>query len=138
MNSILLGWTKTMRSFKDQIERDIKAVFLNEREFADWHEIAFMSPPKNGLPAPPEPPVRMLVIVDDDELRDRKSSASNPTDGVYDADLLFYAQRADFLLNFGRLPVLQSKIRFDERTYTVTDIQDDENMVTITLGRKGS
>ncbi|TKH43460.1 hypothetical protein C1I60_14300 [Paenibacillus terrae] len=127
-----------MRSFKDQVEKDVKSVFLNVKEFADWHEISFMSPPKNGLPAAPEPPVRMLVIVDDDELRDRKSSASNPTDGVYDADLLFYAQRADFLLHFGRLPVMQSKIRFDERTYTVTDIQDDENMVTVTLGRKGS
>ncbi|MNW32436.1 hypothetical protein D3C74_93780 [compost metagenome] len=137
-SSILLGWTKTMRSFKDQLEKDVKDVFLNEKEFADWHEIAFMSPPKNGLPATPEPPVKMLVSVDDDELRDRKSSASNPTDGVYDADLLFYAQRADFLLNFDRLPVLQSKINFDGRIYTVADLQDDGNMITVTLGRKGS
>lgn len=137
-SSILLGWTKTMRSFKGQLEKDVKSVFLNEKEFADWHEIAFMSPPKNGLPATPEPPVKMLVIVDDDELRDRKSSASNPTDGVYDADLLFYAQRADFLLNFSRLPALQSKIRFDGRIYTVADLQDDGNMITVTLGRKGS
>ncbi|MGG1618228.1 hypothetical protein [Paenibacillus sp. NRS-1781] len=127
-----------MRSFKEQLEKDVKDVFLNEKEFADWHEIAFMSPPKNGLPATPEPPVKMLVIVDDDELRDRKSSASNPTDGVYDADLLFYAQRADFLLYFGRLPVLQSKIKFDGRIYTVADLQDDGNMITVTLGRKGS
>lgn len=127
-----------MRSFKDQLEKDVKDVFLNEKEFADWHEIAFMSPPKNGLPATPEPPVKMLVSVDDDELRDRKSSASNPTDGVYDADLLFYAQRADFLLNFDRLPVLQSKINFDGRIYTVADLQDDGNMITVTLGRKGS
>ncbi|MGG4218803.1 hypothetical protein ABEW32_11285 [Paenibacillus jamilae] len=125
-------------SFKDQIERDVKSVFLNEREFADWHEIAFMSPPKNGLPATPEQPVKMLVIIDDDELRDRKSSASNPTDGVYDADLLFYAQRADFFLYFGRLPVLQSKIKFDGRIYTVVDLQDDGDMITVTLGRKGS
>ncbi|MEK5378074.1 hypothetical protein [Paenibacillus sp. FSL P2-0173] len=125
-------------SFKDQLEKDVKDVFLNEKEFANWHEIAFMSPPKNGLPATPEPPVKMLVIVDDDELRDRKSSASNPTDGVYDADLLFYAQRADFFLYFGRLPVLQSKIKFDGRIYTVADLQDDGDMITVTLGRKGS
>ncbi|MGW8956621.1 hypothetical protein [Paenibacillus sp. NPDC055715] len=131
------GWLKMM-NFKDQLEKDVKDVFLNEKEFADWHEISFMSPPKNGMPAIPEPPVRLLVTVDDDELRDRKSSASNPTDGVYDADLLFYAQRSDLFLHFGRLPALQSKIKFDGRIYTVADLQDDGNMITVTLGRKGS
>ncbi len=124
-------------SFKDHLEADMN-VFLNEHEVGSWHGISIPNQPKNGLPALPSPIVQMLIVVDDDSLRDRKSNASNPTDGVYNADLLFYAKRADFILNFGSIPVVQSFIKFDNRLYKIADVQDDTNMITFTLSRNGS
>ncbi len=117
---------------------DMKAVFMNPNEFGSWHEVSMLQAPQGGLPAPENGPHQVLLVVDDDELRDRKSSASNPTDGVYDASLLFYAQKADFLLLFGKLPVLKSRLKVDGKSFTVSDVQEDDNMITVTLSSRQS
>jgi hypothetical protein len=99
--------------FKAQIAADT-ATFLNLDEFADSHEI-------DGR--------IITVLVDEEELQTRKSSSSNPTDGIYDAVLLFYAKKADF----PERPVIGKPMQFDDRTLKVADVQEDAVMYTITL-----
>ncbi|MGG4346449.1 hypothetical protein ABEW68_33020 [Paenibacillus lautus] len=108
-----------MSFFKDQLERDARYVFLNPEEFGTLHIV-------NGR--------EMIIVIDEDELQQRKSKATNPTDGVYNASLLFYALKAEF----EKRPVTESSMRIDDRNFRVTDVQDDGVMYTITLKRAGS
>lgn len=108
-----------MSFFQEQLERDARNVFLNPEEFGTPHMV-------NGR--------EMIIVIDEDELQHRKSSASNPTDGVYHASLLFYAFKADF----EKRPVMDSLMKIDKRDYKVADVQEDEVMYTITLRRIGS
>ncbi|WP_254664111.1 hypothetical protein [Paenibacillus sp. HGF5] len=101
------------------MERDAQNVFLNPEEFGTRHIV-------NGR--------EMIIVIDEDQLQHRKSSASNPTDGVYHASLLFYALKTDF----EKRPVTDSSIRIDDRNFRVADVQEDEVMYTITLKRVGS
>lgn len=108
-----------MSFFQEQLERDARNVFLNPEEFGTQHIV-------NGR--------EMIIVIDEDQLQHRKSSASNPTDGVYNAFLLFYALKSDF----EKRPVTDSSIRIDDRNFRVSDVQEDEVMYTITLKRAGS
>ncbi|QOT12965.1 hypothetical protein JNUCC32_13465 [Paenibacillus sp. JNUCC32] len=108
-----------MSFFQEQLERDARNVFLNPEEFGTPHIV-------NGR--------EMIIVIDEDQLQHRKSSASNPTDGVYNASLLFYALKTDF----EKRPITDSSIRIDDRNFKVADVQEDEVMYTITLKRVGS
>lgn len=108
-----------MSFFQEQLDRDAKNIFMNPAEFGVMHKV-------NGRD--------MVIVIDDDQLQYRKSSASNPTDGVYNASLLCYTLKSDF----EKRPVIGSTMKIDSRDYKVADLQEDEVMYTITLRRIGS
>lgn len=108
-----------MSFFQEQLERDARNVFLNPEEFGTPHIV-------NGR--------EMIIVIDEDQLQHRKSNASNPTDGVYKASMLFYAFKSDF----EKRPFIDSSMRIDDKDFKVVDVQEDEIMYTITLRRIGS
>ncbi len=108
-----------MSFFQEQLERDAQNIFMNLEEFGQPHLV-------NGR--------EMIIVIDEDQLQHRKSSASNPTDGVYNASLLIYALKSDF----EKRPVTDSSMKIDDRNFKVADVQEDEVMYTITLRRAGS
>lgn len=121
-------------NLRDQMQIDAQKVFFNPLEFGEIHEINLLQKGADkGFPANYTPPAALIIIIDDDELQDRKSSASNPTDGVYEASLLFHARKSDFILAFNKIPVLQSQLKLDGKTYKVTDLQDDGIIIKVTL-----
>lgn len=76
----------------------------------------------------------VAIIIDDDLLQKRKSLSSNPADGVYNATFLFHVLKADLK----KKPVVKAEMKVDKRTFTVSDVQEDDAMYTITLKRAGS
>lgn len=102
-------------SFKDQLAHDAMNVFMNTQEFAEVRTI-------NGKPTE--------IIPDDFLLQERKSSASNPTDGVYNATFLFHVLKTDI-----DKPVIGADLKMGALMYTIADVQEDDAMYTVTLRR---
>ena len=96
--------------FKDFIENDIGNVFLNPEEFGEEHEI-------DGK--------MVMVIVDNNE---QKRVVSN-SDGVFVKEILFYASKE----SIGNLPVIGRVMRFDKKSYAVTDAIDENGIYSISL-----
>jgi len=97
--------------FKEQIATDIKNVFLNFSELADWHKIEYKD---------------VLCIVDDDTLQQHKIKNAP---GNYAGKKLIHVARADLK---GR-PAVDARLLFDGKTYTVKDCIDNEGILSITL-----
>lgn len=108
-----------MSTFKEQIEADVEGVFFNLDEFGEEHRIDDKT---------------MTIIIDDDLLQKRKSSASNPTDGVYGASFLFHAKKSDF----EKKPVIDARMKVDDQIYYVSDVQTNDETYVITLRRNKS
>lgn len=108
-----------MSGFHEMVERDIDAVFFNLDEFAEKKMI-------DGK--------EMDIVIDEDELQRRKSNTSNPTDGVYNAQLLFYVKKS----YFDSRPVPGQPMRVEKRIYRIADVQEDAVCYTITLERNAS
>lgn len=68
-------------TFKELMQKDIKNTFLNPKEFGEEHII-------NGK--------KMIVVIDDNELTERKKRVSQHVDGVYTNQKLIYAAASDF------------------------------------------
>lgn len=105
-------------TFKEQIAKDNKQVFMNFDEFGELHTI-------NGK--------EMLVIVDNNELVDREKRYryrnSLYADGVYLKELLIYVMESDF----GKLPAIGRVITYDGKTYIVSDAINEDGIYSLTL-----
>ncbi|MEF3312618.1 hypothetical protein PV433_27380 [Paenibacillus sp. GYB004] len=109
----------TIPTLKDVIASDA-TTFLNLNEFAEKKSV-------DGN--------EITILIDDDELQKRRSKATNPSDGIYSAVMLFYAFKTDFAAR----PIIGKHMKIDNRTYRVSDVQDDDPvMYTIILERTGS
>lgn len=106
-------------NFKDQLAADVEKVFFNLGEFGEEHRVDDK---------------KMTIIIDDDLLQKRKSSASNPTDGVYGASFLFHAKKSDF----EKKPVIDTRMKIDDHTFYVSDVQANDETYVITLRRNKS
>lgn len=107
-----------MSAFKEMLNNDM-SVFINVDEFGETKLI-------DGE--------EMSIVVDEDELQRRKLSASNPTDGIYSASLLFYVEKHYFT----KRPVPESTMRINKAIYRVVEVQEDDVMYTIVLARNRS
>lgn len=105
-------------TFKEQIADDVKNIFLNLEEFADYHVI-------NGK--------KMPVIFDSNEMIDREKryqyKRSLYADGVYLKELLIYV-RADY---FGALPPVGRTLTLDGKMYTISDAVDEYGVYSLSL-----
>lgn len=101
-------------NFKDAISDDINNVFLNPDEFGEEHEI-------NGE--------IMMVIVDNNEYIEREKRVVSNADGVYLKQILFYVSKNVM----GNLPIIGNVMRFDRKSYTVTDAIDENGIYSVSL-----
>ena len=105
-------------TFKEQIAKDNKTIFLNLDEFGEIHIV-------NDKKIP--------VLIDTLEQIDREKryqfKHSLYADGVYLKELLIYVRDSDF----GKLPRIGSIVKFDGKAYTVSDAIDEDGIFSISL-----
>lgn len=105
-------------TFKEQIEADIKNVFINIDEFGEEHLVNSQ---------------KMTVIIDDLEHIDRerryKYSHAMYGDGVYIRQKLIYVKASDF----GALPAIGRSVTFDGKVYIVTSAINEDGIYSIEL-----
>ena len=98
-------------SFKEQIQKDLDAVFLNLNEFAEHHRV-------EG--------VQIAVVVDSDQLNNLKQGQIL---GLIEADMLLMGRESDFPPNLepGRL------LNVDGRELIVVNSGKDMGLVEVAL-----
>ena len=101
-------------NFKELVAQDTKKVFLNPDEFGEEHEI-------DGK--------MVMVIVDNNEQIERQKRVVSNSDGVFVKEILFYASKE----SIGNLPVIGRVMRFDKKSYAVTDAIDENGIYSISL-----
>lgn len=105
-------------TFKEQIAKDSRNIFLNLDEFGEIHLV-------NGK--------KMTVLVDSMEQIDRQKryqfNHSLYADGVFIKEILIYVRDSDF----GKLPRIGSSVEFDRAKYKVTDAIDEDGIYSISL-----
>lgn len=105
-------------TFKEQIAKDNRTVFMNQDEFAETHWI-------NGVEIP--------CTVDNNELIDREKryqyKKSLYADGIYLKQLLIYVRAEDF----GPLPAIGRVVTFDKKSYIVSDAINEDGIYSLCL-----
>lgn len=101
-------------NFKELVAQDTKKVFLNPDEFGEEHEI-------DGK--------MVMVIVDSNEQIERQKRVVSNSDGVFVKEILFYTSKE----SIGNLPVIGRVMRFDKKSYAVTDAIDENGIYSISL-----
>lgn len=105
-------------TFKEQIAKDNRTVFMNQDEFAETHLI-------NGK--------EISCTVDNNELIDREKryqyKKSLYADGIYLKQLLIYVRAEDF----GPLPAIGRVVTFDKKSYIVSDAIDEDGIYSLCL-----
>lgn len=101
-------------TFKEALQNDVKAVFLNPAEFGEPHTV-------NGR--------KMLAVLDDMEHIEREKRMKSHMDGVYVRQLLLYVAAEDF----GEIPPQGVLVKLDGKQYQVADATDECGVYAITL-----
>ncbi|SEU24300.1 ATP-binding sugar transporter [Lacrimispora sphenoides] len=106
-----------MKSFKELLSADIKAVFMNPEEFGELHTVGGREMP---------------VIIDETEIteRSKKQAEHGRIDGVYERRILLYVSKSDF----GRLPGIGGLLIVDNTKWRIVDAVDEDGIYSITLG----
>ena len=102
-------------SFKEILQQDVKAVFLNPLEFGETHLV-------NGKP--------MTIVLDDVENIEREKKMKSSMDGIHARQVFFYVAADEF---GGPLPAQDTYLTLDGGTYRVVDATDECGMYAITL-----
>lgn len=101
-------------TFKELIQKDVKNTFLNPKEFGEEHTI-------NGK--------KMVVVIDDNELTERKKRVSQHMDGVYTNQKLLYVAASDFKTR----PTRDSILWLDGESYRVINVISEGGIHSITI-----
>lgn len=101
-------------SLKGMIQRDIKSIFLNPREFGEIHKV-------DGK--------EMYILIDEKELVEREKKYKTMAEGLHTKQLLFFVSAEDY----GPLPLVDRQMELDGEYYTVVDAADEGGVYSITL-----
>lgn len=105
-------------TFKEQIVKDNRDIFINLEEFSDEHEI-------NGK--------KMPCQIDDYEMIDRSRryqyNRSLHGDGIYRNEVLIFVNSSDF----GALPPTGRVLVLDGKRFTVADAANEDGIYAISL-----
>lgn len=102
-------------TLKDILRDDLEDVFFELDEFSEIHTV-------NG--------VQMNIIIDGNELGERKSTGGKHFDGAYSNTILIYVKAEEY----GARPKVGSRIVLDDSNYKVTDVVDEDGVYSITMG----
>ncbi len=100
-------------TFKEQMAKDVGAVFLNPNEFGETHVV-------DGR--------EMVIVMDNNELLARQRQGQY-ADGIYAGQKLIYVAAADF----GPLPAYGSFFTIDDEGYTVIDAISEGDVYAVTI-----
>lgn len=103
-----------MKSFKEQLEKDLDSVFSNMNEFAETHMI-------DGKEVP--------IVLDNDRIIELSMGKTVETRGIFTDDILFFVQKKD--LDYE--PVAGQHMEFDGEMYPISDVKEDFGGYTIIL-----
>ena len=103
-----------MKSFKEQLEKDIDSVFFNMLEFAEPHII-------DGKETP--------IVLDTDRIIELSTGKTVETRGIFTDDILFFIRKKD--LDYK--PVAGQHMEFDGELYPISDVMEDFGGYTIIL-----
>lgn len=106
-------------SFKDDIQEDIKTIFLNSDEFGEVHTV-------DGK--------EMVIIVDENELAEREAKVKTMAEGLHNKQLLIYVSKKDF----GSEPLIDRLLELDGNYYTVTNVSNEMGIYAISLEENAS
>jgi len=101
-------------NFKDQLEKDLKNVFFNQNEFAEYHDI-------DGQ--------QILAVIDSDQFNERPKDPAelyHLTNGIYRSSITIYVKSADY-----DKPVIGQRISVDEEDYYVVSVSEDTGLLKI-------
>ena len=101
-------------SLKEQIEGDIFGVFLNPKDFGDFHTV-------NGS--------RVMCLVDKDNVHMR-SGGGRRTEGVREGSFFLYIAAAEFRVK----PKAHDPIEVNGGKYFIRNVSDEEGMLVIEYG----
>lgn len=108
-----------MKSFKEQMERDLDSTFFNTDEFAELHAV-------DGKEIP--------VVVDNETLLQLNMGKTVNSDGIFTDSIIIFVQKK--YLDYE--PVIGQVIDFDGVTYPVDNVLSDTGGYTIILrGNEG-
>ena len=96
------------------IQHDINSVFMNENDFAEYHDL-------NG--------VRALAIVEALTIKDKLAIKSASFEGYYQKKVIVHVKQADL----NEIPVYGQRFILDGDIYTVDSCDDEMGMLTIDL-----
>ena len=103
-----------VKSFKEQLEKDLDSVFFNMDEFAETHMI-------DGKEVP--------IVLDNDRIIELSMGKTVETRGIFTDDILFFVQKKD--LDYE--PVAGQHMEFDGEMYPISDVKEDFGGYTIIL-----
>lgn len=103
-----------MRSFKEQLEKDMDTIFFNPNEFAENHMI-------DGKEIP--------IVVDNDRIIELSLGKTTETRGIFTDDIMFFVLKK--YLDYE--PCAGQHMTFDGETYPISDVKEDFGGYTIVL-----
>lgn len=101
-------------TFKELMRRDAKATFLSPAEFGEEHTV-------NGK--------KMRIIMDDNELTERKKRMQSHMDGMHMKQTLVYVGALDY----GPLPGAGKRCVIDGVQFTITDSLNEGGVYSLHL-----
>lgn len=102
--------------FKDQLKKDVDAIFFSDEEFCDSHVI-------NGK--------TMIALIDDNKLFESPSSGNPQILGVFGGQTTLYV-KAD---QYGSVPKRGALITIDGQRFTVSGVTVEMGVYQITVER---
>ncbi len=107
-----------MSGFKEQVERDIAAVFHNAGEFADVMEVRY-----NGES------YQIPVVIDNEIARERAKKSGDNSEGVFAVDITAFMSFADL----GIVPRKETQITLGGVKYNIMNVAFDAGEITLDL-----
>lgn len=108
-----------MSDFKDQIKRDISAVFNNVAEFADELDVEYNGNVYKSIP----------VVVDSDVAKERAKASGDNSEGIYAVDLTVFISFEDLKI----VPRKETEITIGGVEYSIVNVTFNMGEITLDL-----
>ena len=106
-----------MSGFKDQIKRDIAAVFNNSAEFAEEMDVEYNGETRT-----------IPVVVDSDIAKERAKAGGDNSEGIYAVDLTVISFE-----DLGIVPRKETEITIGSVAYSIVNVAFDMGEITLDL-----
>lgn len=106
-----------MTTFKDDVERDIKNVFIDLTEFSDYHTV-------DGV---------IIPCIVNSHTGDKSNRQNETYDGLHGDFMTLHFKATDYTVKRERLPRHGEWIYLDGKRYDVISVQNDMGVAKVTI-----